>query len=220
MFGSCSGSGCSLAAGCLAAALAEEGPVCLCEPWDSHFYTALGMEHRFADGGFTAVAVQLSEHRSLQDLSNQLDGINWAVKRDADTAPGGAAAFRLLHSVPGDTVILDCSGVPEDIRWDLAAEADAAVLVCDALPSSLIRSFGLIQRWCMLFPEALILINKMNSGVHSGELKRFLGSHPFEKLNFIPPEVIYKAEYNCRLPYRFLDDEQKDRIRKLARKLQ
>ncbi|MFA7462723.1 MAG: hypothetical protein WCY59_06250, partial [Anaerovoracaceae bacterium] len=50
---------------------------------------------------------------------------------------------------------------------------------------------------------------KMNKGVHKGELKRFPGKVPWEEIPCLPPEDLYRAQYNCVLPYALLPVKQK-----------
>ena len=61
--------------------------------------------------------------------------------------------------------------------------------------------FGLIERIRLESPDALWVVNKMNRGVHKGELKRFLGGVPCLEIPFLAPEELYRAQYNCQLPY-------------------
>ena len=67
----------------------------------------------------------------------------------------------------------------------------------DPLPTKLIPSFSEAERLRLSFPEAAVVLNRMNRGVHKAELRRFLGAGKAAEIPALPAEAVYKAEYNC-----------------------
>ena len=84
---------------------------------------------------------------------------------------------------------------------DILPEMDAVILVIDPLPSRLISTYSKIERLLITISGIIPLVNKMNKGVHRGEVARFLGTKYFCTFPFVNPENLYKAEFNCVMPY-------------------
>jgi hypothetical protein len=78
---------------------------------------------------------------------------------------------------------------------------DAVICVVDPIPSGLIPAASEIERLRLKCPRGIWVINKMNRGVHRGELKRFLGGVDWIEIPYLAPEHLYRAQYNCVLPY-------------------
>jgi hypothetical protein len=78
---------------------------------------------------------------------------------------------------------------------------DAVIAVIDPLPSKLIPGGLFIQRLCFILPKTVFVVNKINKGVHKGELKRFLKGIDTYLMPLVSTQFMYKAEYNCILPY-------------------
>ena len=193
------GAGASFTAGLIALQLAsEKRSVCLCEPEGHYFYTALGMDRRFESRGFQSLVKSIESGRPVRHVKNTELGINWMLRSpDEKRSLSPAELFRLTAMPPGDICIIDCSGLSGDLLFGLLAETDCAVLVCDPLPTKLIPAFGSIERLRLSFPEAVMVADRMNGGVHRAELKRFLGGRSFIELPALPAEAVYRAEYNC-----------------------
>ena len=182
-----------------------EESITLAELGKPYFYGALGFEKRFAIRGFVSYT-QLLQNGSVQELNNTADGINWAVLSPQDAAPDTPELFRLIYNLPGDNVILDCSGLSDEVKLNVLAEADRAIVVIDPLPTRLLEAYSFLEDVRLRLPKAELLVNKMNKGVHKNELKRFLGGAGFSELPLYDQSGIYKAEYNCRLPAEFIDN--------------
>ncbi len=218
--------GVSLAAGLLSAYIADiagsQETVSLIEMGSPYFYEAFGIEKRFIHREFLSFYDILNRRGNIKGLSNIEENINWIlrcppkpqssnsvydtsvqVRQQKGISPDISLShsFRLLHNVCGTILIFDCSGMPEDVLWDVLPEMDGIILVIDPMPSRLIPSGIMIQRLRLTMDRTVLVVNKMNKGVHRGELCRFLGTKDFPFLPFVNPESLYKAEYNCMLPY-------------------
>lgn len=213
------GSGVSLIAGLLAAWIRrhESGEtVTLAELGIPYFYDAYGVEKRFLHREFIPFYRMIVQKRSIKNLSNTEEGINWVLRCPADRETQDdsnglsvADRLRLIHNVSGTLRLFDCSGMPVDQLWEILPEMDAVVCVVDPLPSGLIPAAGKVERLRLDAPHVVWVVNKMNKGVHKGELKRFLGKVPWEEIPCLPPEDLYRAQYNCVLPYALLPVKQK-----------
>ena len=83
---------------------------------------------------------------------------------------------------------------------EVLPEMDEVMLVVDPLPGRLLLGEERLRRVLMEYPDARIIVNKMNAGVHRAELRRFLGNARTTEIPFIDPPLIYRAEYSCVLP--------------------
>ena len=211
-----SGCGVSFVAGLLACGIAAlpspDGPECRCtlaELGTPYFYTALNIEKRFADGSFVFYEDMLAARQSLLAVSNSFRGLDLLLRRpDAE----GTAPSICMCKMPGQHVVFDLSGFSEDALDDVLPEADRIFIVADPLPSKLIPAEGRYRRLVQKYPDARIVVNKQNRGVHKAELRRFLGTGDVIDIPFAAPDLVYKAEYGCEL---FADTDQGKDLRKL-----
>ncbi len=198
--GAAAGSGASFVAGLLVFGLRALGSVSLTELGEAHFYDALAFEKRFLRG-FTDFFSGLRQGAHFCGEKNIYEGINWIVRKSGDNdslAP--PELFRALYMPKEEYCVFDCSGLDAQSSLALLAEAEHQIAVIDPLPSSLSRSRDFLERLRLSLPEALIIVNKMNPGVHRAELEHFLGTKNYISLPLEPPQHIYKAEYNA-LPF-------------------
>ncbi len=175
------------------------GRVTLAELGNPYFYLSLDMEKQFCGRQFSFF--EECSDKSYSEIENTLFNINWLVRRpDAEGDVEYKRLLKLLSFPPEGSLILDYSRVCEDMVIESLSEMDQIYLVLDPLPSRLIGSSTFIEKIRLLFPSALVIVNKMNRGVHKNELRRFLGNCEIKEIPFYPPQIIYKAEYNCCLP--------------------
>ncbi len=182
-------------------AAAAGADVALCEPAGHYFYAALGMEKRFAARGFEPLLAAMDSKRPLRGLRNVELGINWLLRAPGESRElSSAELFRLIALPPGAMCVFDMSGLGRDVLCDALAEMDKVVLVIDPLPSRLLGSYAETERLRLSFPDAVVVVNRMNRGVHKSELKRFLGAKAPVEIQALPADSIYRAEYNCVPP--------------------
>ena len=171
----------------------------------SLLYDALGMDQRFAGREFISFRRELAGLRKLRELKNIDEGINWALATPEDAREGlnlsEAQAIRLANGIAGDIVICDIEALSG--YRDLVKDLDLLIAVIDPLPSKLIPAAKELRYLFELSEEQEIIfvVNKMNDGVLKRELDSFLKLKSYESLPYITPEPLYKAEYNCALPY-------------------
>ena len=184
--------------------------VSLIELGSPYFYRALSFEKREGLYPFCSVRRLLEERQSLRGAENLKDGVNWLIREPGDTAAFDAGKlFRLIASAPGNICFFDCSGIfssgagqggsfPDPA--DIAAEMDVSLFVIDPMPTKLLQASSSVASFLLSVPEALVIVNKSNPGVHERELRRFLGRRSCFCVDHLPPELIYKAEYGSKLP--------------------
>ncbi len=191
--------GCSFICGLLASAGSDAAVIETARPY---FYEAMGMEKRFA-AGFCDCFARLRAKQRIPDAANEDEGINWIARRPEDAAPLSASElFRLFAFGGGRVSIFDCSGLGEDISMDLMADADACAVVIDPMPTKLFAAADFLGRVRASLPDAVLIVNKMNGGVHEKELSRFLGTSGYFSVPSVPYDLMYRAEYDCQLPSR------------------
>jgi len=193
------GAGTSFIASLIAFRAAEgKADVCLCEPAGSYFYAALGMDRRFVNREFEPLLRALEAKRPLRRIRNVEFGVNWLLRAPGELRPlSEAELFRLIAMPPGDICVYDLSGLSGEALTGALAEMDSVALVFDPLPSKLIPAYGQAERLRLSFPDAVIVVDRMNKGVHRAELQKYLGTRSFISVPALPAESIYKAEYNC-----------------------
>ena len=197
------GCGTSFISALIASLCVKAGKSTLVELGTPYFYIALGMEKRFLGRDFIFFRNALEGREKLRKINNREENINWLLRKPSDREelhPG--KLFRLINSAPGDHCTFDCSGMSGGALEDVLAEMDYVVLVADPLPSKLIAGISAFERLCLLFPDAVAVINKMNPGARRSELRRMFGSRNLIELPHLSPKTIYSAEYDCALPCR------------------
>jgi len=194
------GAGASFVTEILAYGLSKYGSVSVSELGTSHFYDSLGFEKNFLVRGFTDYfeKIKSGEHQDYSSSSsNSFDGINWIARRSGDRqALSTAELFRLFYMPTERFSIFDCSGIDVEDTLALLAEADFPVCVIDPLPSKLAQSYEFLEKVRISLPNSVLIVNKMNPGVHLSELNRFLGTKNYFSITSVNPEYIYKGEYN------------------------
>ena len=188
--------GVSFISGCVALSQAENGPCTLAELGSPYFCTALNIEMRFGEG-FVFYEDALTQRKSLLTIRNDYRGINLLLRRpDSKGFPSGICACKM----PGEVAVFDLSSAPEALLDEVLPEMDRIYIVIDPLPSKLIPAAEKLERLRLLYPDARIIVNKMNKGVHRSELRKFAGAPDLTEVPYLDPSVLYKAEYSCVLP--------------------
>lgn len=201
VYGACPGSGAAFVSLALAWGMTLEGAgggeVSLIELGPGKLYAALDLDARFGAGGFRAYEDELTEMKGVGDVDNRLYGIRLLARRRNGRELGEAELMRAAHSVPGESCVLCCSGLPEELGFQVLAAAERRVLVVDPLPSKLASCFSAIGRFRLDFPDGIIAVNRMNPGVYRGELRELLGTADWSEIPALPAELIYRAEYSA-----------------------
>ncbi len=194
------GSGVSFISELLAFSLSKHGSVSVTELGFPHFYDSLGFEKNFLIRGYTDYFEKISLGERIdykQSKSNSFEGINWICKTSAhNSSLSLAETFRAFYLPSEEFQIFDCSGLDADASLALLAEADYPICIIDPLPSMLMQSRSFLERLRIGLPECQLIVNKMNPGVHSSELNRFLGTKNYFSVASVSPEYIYRGEYN------------------------
>ena len=199
------GSGVTLTAAALACALAEEGSAAFAEAGTPYLFDAFGFAKKFLLSGFTDYYRAFRDGQPFRGPENLWHGVNWAVRpgrvTQGDELPGAKDILRFADRLPGVHTVLDCSGLEEHVLDEVLTGADRIVLVVDPLPGKLIPSSVRLQRMKYAFPGAVLAVNRMNRGIHRGELDAYLGTRDYLCLPDLGAETVYKAEYACVFPW-------------------
>ena len=195
------GAGVSLVSELIASNLSELSSVSVTELGKPHFYDALNFEKRFLFTGFVDFFEKIRNSEHIRPgQANKYENINWIVRKTGDNkALQNQELFRAMYFPKEEYCIFDCSGLDNESSINLLAEADIPVLVIDPLPSRLVESRAFLEKVRVNMPEAVLIVNKMNNGVHKAELNRYLGTNEYFSIDSALLEYIYKAEYNSVL---------------------
>ena len=194
--------GASFVSGLIAGMLTEKTKkqVTLAELGHPYFYDALFLEQVFALKSFTPYRELLRNGSSVRELSNRHLGINWAVLRRGDDAAPPQELFRFIYNVPGDYIVMDCSGLDSEAMINVLADSDRKIIIIDPLPTKLIGSFPFLGELRLKFPDAVYVANKMNRAVHKPEFAKMIGTKNYIPLPAVSAEAVYSAEYGKMLP--------------------
>ena len=190
------GCGTSFVAGLLACRLAEGGSCTLAELGTPYFSLALGADLRMETGAVYYEAL-LDKKISLLGVRNMYGRIDLLLRRPG--AVGMAPASCVLR-MPGEQVVFDLSGADDAYLDEVLPDMDEIILVADPLPSRLLAAADRLSVLKMSYPDAKLVVNKMNKAVHRAELRRFLGRKEDAAVPMLDPSLFYKAEYNCVFP--------------------
>lgn len=167
-------------------------------------YEMLGMDKRFKMRSFDSFYSELNRGRYIRKLRNMDQMVNWALAVPSDMQNGivlsAADESRLVNNIYGDIIICDLGGRFNEKRIH---EMDIVICVVDPLPSRLIANhdmYACLRREEKNGADILWVINKMNSGINLHCLRDYLKIRDTVILPLVPPEYIYTAEYNCRIP--------------------
>ncbi|MDD7408998.1 MAG: hypothetical protein SOV71_01745 [Anaerovoracaceae bacterium] len=209
-------------AGFLAMVLAEElaseiletgGLVSVYAPGCGYFYRALCLDRRFPDGSFQDIN-EMIKAGAAQGMGagrlavNEDEGICWAVSRgqcaDREHAVRPDAKAEFIDSLEGDFVlrVYTRREIYEEKEF-LRGNLDALIAVFDPLPSKADGAEQVLEMIQECGVPAVFAVNKMNRGVESSAVLRFLGTYDAVFLPFIDPGYIYRCEYTGENPYRY-----------------
>ena len=194
------GCGTSFIAGSIAWFKSLKGGCTLAELGTPYFCSALNTERRFEGRGFEYFEDALAARRTLCAVKNPYHSLDLFLRRpDAEGFPSPMCACKM----PGEQVVFDLSGAPDSLLDEVLPEMDRIILVLDPLPTKLLGGAEKLERLRMQYPDAQLVVNKLNRGVNRSELQRFLGTDSYIAVQHLAPELVYKAEYNCMLPAEF-----------------
>ncbi len=195
--------------------LTESSPSCkscAVSAKNSLLYDSLGMDKRFAGRDFADFYKFLKDGESLKSATNVDERINWILPTPEDIEKDRLLsendALRLVNNAPGDVIICDLSALlPQGGGQEensLLSDMDELVCVIDPLPSKLLASEDVLEYLkCLEMSGKKIVwvVNKYNSGINKRDLAGFLRLRETTQFPLVGGELIYSAEYTCRLPY-------------------
>ncbi|MGI6257342.1 MAG: hypothetical protein ACOYJU_04675 [Anaerovoracaceae bacterium] len=165
-------------------------------------YQMLGMEKRFSRRGFMPVFSQIQNNRRINGRENIEAGINWAIlhphesMRELNLSP--IQRIKLINNFSGDYIVCDlgCQYLQE-----IASEMDMIFAIVDPLPSKLIANREMYQKLVGSRQKIIWVLNKDNRGIHRRHFYDYMKIKGHETIPLMQGDILYKAEYNCRLPY-------------------
>ena len=210
------GAGAGFVSACLAGALAETGEhsPALLELGGEGLYDALAMDKHFAGRDYYPFFQSVAADRSIRCRNNLHRGVNWILKSPPEygITLDLLKMIRMANHSAGDIIICKLAEVKEEELFRLLWDMDRVLVVIDPLPSRMLAGHKLLCRLRTSGLPVIYLINKMNGGVSRRDLLNYLKLRTPHFLPMLEPEIIYGAEYSCRLPYDL--DSARTRIKK------
>lgn len=165
-------------------------------------YEMIGLEKRMAPAGYRMMFSEIENDRRINGWENTEAGINWAVlhpeenMRNLELSP--LRETRLIHNFSGDYIVCDLGSC---YRTERIEEMDIIFCIVDPLPSKLIANREMYQRLTAGPRKTVWILNKDNGGIHRRLFYSYMKIKGHETVPMMKGELLYKAEYNCRLPY-------------------
>ena len=200
--------GASFLTGCLARYLANTGKYrpAVVEFGRGSLFDSYGMDKRFAGRSYFQFFHALTRNKSIRGRQNMDEGINWILRSpdEQKLELTFEQKIRLASHSKGDVVLCDFSGNQEPDR-QLLTSMDQVIVVIDPMPSKMLGGYHLlcsIKEMEQNGGEAVIyVINKLNQGVNRRQMLDYLKIKKPVILPLVKAELIYTAEYNCKIPY-------------------
>lgn len=181
-------------------------------------YDSLGMDKRFEGREFICFYKRLKDREGIKGIANVDERINWVLPTPYDVKESRylspIEALHLVNNVSGDVVICDLPGGErlengmnrEDSPGliDILNDMDILVCVIDPLPSRLLAGESFVnelKKAVDMGMKVIWVLNRYNSGINDRELKDFLRIRDYIQIPMVSGELIYNAEYTCRVPY-------------------
>jgi len=200
-------SGASFITGCLARYLAntrKHSPAVI-ELGSASLFDSYGMDKRFAGRQYFRFYHALEINKSIRGMRNLDEGVNWILRspEEIKIKLTYEQKLRLTNHAKGDVLLCDLSG---EINPDLGLlqNMDQVLAVIDPLPSKMLKGHELLRTLKELYSDrgdVIYVINRYNRGVNKRQMLGFLNVKKPVVVPLINPEIIYTAEYNCKIPY-------------------
>lgn len=174
-------------------------------------YDRVGIDKRFVGREFQSYYHLINEGRAVRGECNPDSGINWALRIPGEEFMRTEITniIRLSENVQGLNTIIDISGnygscLTDDERMDelktILCDSDIIFVIVDPLPSALMadrRKFSLFKGLEASGQPVCWIINKLNQGVNTKELRNYLQRRDYFSLPYFDAKEVYSAEYNC-----------------------
>ncbi len=214
--------GTSFLAGCLARYLANTGKhkPAVIEFGKGTLFDSYGMDKRFAGRSYVQFYSSVAQNKSIRGLQNMDEGINWILRSpdEQNINLTFEQKLRLINHSRGDAILCDFSGNQDygSQLNQLLLSMDQIIAVIDPMPSKMLaghhllcgikemeQNFKISEAHCFLKDAGTIIyiINKFNEGVNRRQMLSYLKIRKPIILPLLKTELIYTAEYNCKIPY-------------------
>lgn len=205
--------GTSFLAGCLARYLANTGKhkPAVIEFGKGTLFDSYGMDKRFAGRSYVQFYNSVSQNKSIRGLQNMDEGINWMLRSpdEQNIKLTFEQKLRLINHSRGDAILCDFSGNQDyDSQLSqLLLSMDQIIAVIDPMPSKMLAGHHLLcsikdmEQNIRGAGTVIYIINKFNEGVNRRQMLSYLRIRKPVILPLVRADLIYTAEYNCKIPY-------------------
>lgn len=196
-----------------------------------YIFDSVGLEKRLNitdenKNTFYSYAHEIFNNKKIESNKETInDGIVWIVpdpRLPIINEWDYLKMMKLLYvSKKASINIIDCGhNFKNNCVQEILSEADMILVLIDPLPADIMQNNEILEELIKLktngFPVEFIL-NKWNKGVNKKEILNFLNIEPLMYIPFITPEFIYKATYNCKIPYEY--EEVKEELQNIFLRL-
>ncbi len=200
--------GVSFLTGCLARFLANLGnhSPAVAEFGRGSLFDSYGMDKRFAGRPYFQFYTALAQNKSIRGKKNMDEGVNWLLKSPDEQMIKLTfeQKLRLANHAKGDVVLCDFSG-DQILNRQMLQDMDQIIAVIDPIPSKMLEGYQLLHRIKDMEQnneaDVIYVINKFNRGVNRRQMLNYLNIKNPVIIPLVKTEIIYTAEYNCKIPY-------------------
>lgn len=168
----------------------------------SLIYHMMDMDRRLGLKRYRSVMGEAENNREIKARQNIEAGINWALVHPEESMRNiGLSTVqeaRVIHNLSGDYIICDMGCRYRESR---IAEMDMLFCIIDPMPSKLIAAREMYHNLVKGEKKIVWVLNKDNGGIQRKCFYDYMKVKGHERIPMLDPELFYKAEYNCRLPY-------------------
>ena len=168
-------------------------------------FDSYGMDKRFAGRSYFQFSYALTQNKSIRGRKNMDEGINWLLRSpdEQKLKLTFEQKLSLANHGKGDLILCDFSG-NQELDIQLLQAMDQVIAVIDPMPSKMLEGYHLLH--CIKDMEqngvaVVYVINKFNKGVNRRQMLEYLNIKKPIIIPLIKAELLYTAEYNCKIPY-------------------
>lgn len=190
---------------CLAKALVEEKVLSIfLEICDNSIYDILNFEYDNEDDFFDFFQAS-RQGEYFRGKKNLLFGVNWIIQKKKCNVVNNVELIKnILQTLESGVTVCDFSSFNKvDEIKSLLIQMDKLIVIIDALPSKIVKSYDTLKELENLGIEMIFIINKDCRNISEKEIGNALNieKHQIFKIPMVETKYIYDSEYRGKLAY-------------------
>lgn len=179
---------------------------------NSNIYDTIGVNMHMEENEFHCFAKTIDEDGSVpKDKECLIEGVYWYIndpemKIDESSEWDSFKMLKLINASRKASInLLDIGNeFNHQAMSDLIMDLELLLVVVDPLPGAVMQSREVFEKLKVLKDEGVnvqFVFNKWNSGVDKRKILEYFALSPITYVPFVIPELVYKAIYDCHIPY-------------------